>query len=100
MIALLKAQIPQDPPLPEIPPAQEPPAAPDEDPAPAHPRATFLVLGAIGQAASVLYLSVLNFGGTRLADVFRRRRGLTAGATSVVGAAFIAFAVKLSVASA
>ena len=70
------------------------------DPAYAHPWASFLFLGLLAQAASVVYLSVLIFGGTRLAEAFRRRRGLSAGATSIVGAAFIAFAVKLSVAGA
>jgi glycogen operon protein len=33
VVALLRAQIPQDPPLPEIPPTQEPPALPEENPA-------------------------------------------------------------------
>lgn len=67
------------------------------DPAYAHPELSFLVLGTLLQIASVIYLSVLIFAGTRLADLFRRRRALAAGATSTVGAVFLAFAVKLSV---
>ncbi|WP_232677173.1 leucine efflux protein LeuE [Nocardioides sp. R-C-SC26] len=66
------------------------------DPAYAHPALTFLVLGTMLQIASALYLSALIFGGTRLAAVFRRRRGLTAAATAGVGAVFLGFAVKLS----
>ncbi|WP_435770602.1 leucine efflux protein LeuE [Nocardioides sp. SYSU DS0651] len=70
------------------------------DPGYAHPALSFLVLGAFLQAGSVAYLSALIFGGTRLADAFGRRRGLAAGATSAVGAVFLAFAVKLSLAHA
>jgi len=70
------------------------------DPAYAHPALSFLVLGVLLQAGSVAYLSVLIFGGTRLAAGFRRRRALAAAATSGVGAVFLAFAVKLSVAHA
>lgn len=64
----------------------------------AHPALSFAVLGLMAQVVSVMYLSVLIFTGTRLADSFRRRRRLSAGASSVVGAAFLAFAFKLSVA--
>ncbi len=70
------------------------------DPDYAYPAIAFLELGVIVQAASFLYLSALIFGGVRLAQVFRARRALAAGGTSVVGAAFIGFAVKLSLASA
>ena len=68
------------------------------DPSYAHPALTFVILGAFAQAASVLYLSVLIFGGVRLAAAFRRRKALSAGATSGVGAIFLGFAVKLSLA--
>lgn len=68
------------------------------DPAYAYPALSFVVLGALAQLASVLYLSVLIFGGTRLAAAFRRRRRLSAGATSAAGALFLGFAVKLSLA--
>ncbi|NEA99773.1 leucine efflux protein LeuE [Streptomyces sp. SID13726] len=70
------------------------------DSAYAYPAVSFVVLGAFAQVASFLYLTVLIFGGTRLAEVFRRRRMLSAGATSAAGALFLGFAVKLSLASA
>ncbi|MBB6076492.1 leucine efflux protein LeuE [Streptomyces paradoxus] len=64
----------------------------------AYPALSFVVLGVLAQLASVLYLSALIFGGTRLAAAFRRRRRLSAGATSAAGALFLGFAVKLSLA--
>ncbi|MEU3444365.1 leucine efflux protein LeuE [Streptomyces griseoincarnatus] len=70
------------------------------DPAYAYPALSFVVLGALAQIASVLYLSALIFSGTRLAAAFRRRRRLSAGATSAAGALFLGFAAKLSTASA
>ncbi|GAA1507036.1 leucine efflux protein LeuE [Nocardioides humi] len=69
------------------------------DPAYAHPALSFVVLGTLAQIASVAYLSALIFFGTRLAAAFRRRRALSAGATSAVGAVFLGFAVKLSFAT-
>ncbi|QNE75434.1 leucine efflux protein LeuE [Streptomyces finlayi] len=65
-----------------------------------NPVAGFVTLGVLLQMASVLYLSALIFGGSRLAAVFRRRRTLSAGATSAAGVLFLGFAVKLSLASA
>ncbi|MEW2447472.1 leucine efflux protein LeuE [Streptomyces parvulus] len=70
------------------------------DPGYAHPALPFVVLGGLAQVASFLYLSALIFSGTRLAAAFRRRKRLSAGATSAAGALFLGFAVKLSVASA
>ncbi|MCA2200197.1 leucine efflux protein LeuE [Streptomyces griseoincarnatus] len=70
------------------------------DPGYAYPALSFVVLGAFAQIASVLYLSALIFSGTRLAAAFRRRRRLSAGATSAAGALFLGFAAKLSTASA
>ncbi|MDT3725995.1 leucine efflux protein LeuE [Streptomyces sp. DSM 41972] len=70
------------------------------DPAYAYPALSFVVLGVFAQIASVLYLSALIFSGTRLAAAFRRRRRLSAGATSAAGALFLGFAAKLSTASA
>ncbi|MCX2927164.1 leucine efflux protein LeuE [Streptomyces sp. NEAU-W12] len=69
------------------------------DPAYAYPALSFVVLGILAQIASVLYLSALIFGGTRLAAAFRRRRALSAGATSAAGALFLGFAAKLSLAA-
>ncbi|MFB7912416.1 leucine efflux protein LeuE [Streptomyces sp. NPDC056061] len=70
------------------------------DPGYAYPALSFLVLGTLLQIASFLYLSMLIFGGTRLSAAFRRRRRLSAGATSAAGLLFLGFAVKLSLASA
>ncbi|MEU2795316.1 leucine efflux protein LeuE [Streptomyces sp. NPDC007027] len=69
------------------------------DPGYAYPALSFLVLGTLLQLASFAYLSVLIFGGTRLAAVFRRRKRLSAGATSAAGALFLGFAAKLSLSS-
>ncbi|MEU1122525.1 leucine efflux protein LeuE [Streptomyces sp. NPDC005899] len=69
------------------------------DPGYAYPALSFLLLGALLQAGSFLYLSVLIFGGTRLAAAFRRRKRLSAGATSAAGVLFLGFAAKLSFSS-
>ncbi|CAM8822397.1 leucine efflux protein LeuE [Burkholderia pseudomallei] len=66
------------------------------DPAYAHPALSFVVLGAIAQLASFVYLSTLIFTGARLADHFRRRRKLAAGG---VGGLFVGFSVKLALAT-
>ncbi|QQC91009.1 leucine efflux protein LeuE [Streptomyces alfalfae] len=58
-----------------------------------------LVISLFAQAASFLYLTALIFSGTRLAAAFRRRKRLSAGATSAAGALFLGFAVKLSLSS-
>lgn len=70
------------------------------DPGYAYPALSFVVLGAFAQLASFLYLTALIFGGTRLAAAFRRRKRLSAGATTAAGALFLGFAVKLTLASA
>ncbi|MFE5633795.1 leucine efflux protein LeuE [Streptomyces sp. NPDC056463] len=70
------------------------------DPAYAYPALSFLVLGTLLEIGSFLYLTMLIFGGTRLATAFRRRRRLSAGATSAAGALFLGFAAKLSLSSA
>ncbi|MEJ8636952.1 leucine efflux protein LeuE [Streptomyces sp. NPDC006475] len=69
------------------------------DPAYAYPALSFVVLGALAQLASFLYLTLLIFTGTHLAEAFRRRKRLSAGATSAAGALFLGFAVKLSLSS-
>ncbi|MEU9555255.1 leucine efflux protein LeuE [Streptomyces fumanus] len=68
------------------------------DPGYAYPALSFVVLGAFAQLFSFLYLSALIFSGTRLAAAFRRRRTLSATATSAAGALFLGFAAKLSLA--
>ncbi|MFJ5141022.1 leucine efflux protein LeuE [Streptomyces sp. NPDC088707] len=70
------------------------------DPSYAYPALSFLVLGTLLEIGSFLYLTMLIFGGTRLAAAFRRRRRLSAGATSAAGALFLGFAAKLSLSSA
>ncbi|WP_031149678.1 leucine efflux protein LeuE [Streptomyces erythrochromogenes] len=67
------------------------------DPSYAYPALSFLVLGGLLQTGSFLYLTLLIFGGTRLSDAFRRRKRLSAGATSAAGVLFLGFAAKLAV---
>ncbi|MEV4101445.1 leucine efflux protein LeuE [Nonomuraea sp. NPDC049649] len=69
------------------------------DPGYATPALSFLILGAIIQVFSALYLTALIFGGSFLADQFRARRRLSAGLTSGVGAVFLAFGASLAASS-
>jgi leucine efflux protein len=69
------------------------------DPGYAHPALTFIALGAILQFFSALYLSTLIFTGTRLAQAFRRRQGLSAVLKGGVGTLFLGFGAKLAMAS-
>ncbi|MFE2306120.1 leucine efflux protein LeuE [Streptomyces sp. NPDC059411] len=67
------------------------------DPGYAYPALSFLLLGGLLQIGSFLYLTTLIFGGTRLAAAFRRRKRLSAGASSAAGVLFLGFAAKLAV---
>ncbi|GAA4805861.1 leucine efflux protein LeuE [Streptomyces ziwulingensis] len=69
------------------------------DPGYAYPALSFVVLGVFAQLFSVVYLSALIFSGTKLAAAFRRRKRLSAGATTAAGALFLGFAAKLTLAS-
>ncbi|GAT65637.1 leucine efflux protein LeuE [Planomonospora sp. ID91781] len=69
------------------------------DPAYSSPALSFLVLGAILQVFSMLYLTALIFGGTYLAAQFRRRRRLAATLTAVAGVLFVGFGARLATAS-
>ena len=69
------------------------------EPGYAHPALSFLVLGAVVQFFSLLYLTALIFGGRFLAGQFQRRRRLAAGAATGVGALFVGFSLKLATAS-
>ena len=69
------------------------------DPTYAYPALSFLLLAAILQLCSALYLSALIFGGTALAGIFRRRRRLASGLTAGVGALFLGFGIRLATAS-
>jgi len=66
------------------------------DPRYPHPGLSFTLLGVIVQFFSVLYLSILIFGGANLALQFRRRRRLSAAATGGVGGLFVSFGAKLA----
>ncbi len=68
------------------------------DPSYGAPALSFLILGTIIQIFSALYLSALIFSGTYLSTQFRRRRRLSAGLTSGVGALFLGFGAKLATA--
>jgi leucine efflux protein len=70
------------------------------DPAYAYPALSFLVLGIILTLFSATQLSILIFTGTFLAAQFRRRRRLTAGMATAVGALFVGFSLRLATASA
>ncbi|GLX18002.1 MULTISPECIES: leucine efflux protein LeuE [Streptomyces] len=67
------------------------------DPGYSYPALSFLLLGTVSQLVSFLYLSTLIFAGTRLSAAFRRRKRLSAGATSAAGVIFLGFAAKLAV---
>ncbi|MEV0353596.1 leucine efflux protein LeuE [Nonomuraea sp. NPDC050680] len=69
------------------------------DPGYSAPVLSFLILGAIIQVFSLLYLTALILGGTFLATQFRARRKLSAGLTSGVGALFLGFGAKLATTS-
>jgi leucine efflux protein len=69
------------------------------EPGYAHPALSFLVLAAVLQVFSMLYLTALIFGGKALAGQFRTRRRLAAGVTTGVGAVFVGFGIKLATAS-
>ncbi|CAG2137623.1 leucine efflux protein LeuE [Cupriavidus numazuensis] len=60
---------------------------------------SFLALGVVVQIFSFLYLTTLIFVGVKLAAAFRRRRRLSAGVSSGVGAMFIGFGAKLATAT-
>ncbi|MFV0284716.1 MAG: leucine efflux protein LeuE [Castellaniella sp.] len=66
------------------------------DPAYPHPALPFLILATILQACSALYLSVLIFGGARLAAAFRRRQGLARLGSGLVGLLFLGFAGRMA----
>jgi len=66
------------------------------DPLYPHPGLSFVFLGAIGQAFSALYLSVLILAGARLAAAFHARRRLLGATSAGVGALFLGFGLKLA----
>ncbi len=66
------------------------------DPAYPHPALSFLILAVILQCFSFLYLSLLIFGGARLAGAFRRRPGIARLGSGATGMLFLWFAVRLA----
>lgn len=66
------------------------------DPGYAYPAVSFLILAIILQICSMLYLSTLIFGGSRLAAAFRRRQGLARVGSGLVGALFLWFAGRMA----
>ncbi|WP_140918099.1 leucine efflux protein LeuE [Limnobaculum xujianqingii] len=59
----------------------------------------FFILGSILEAFSMLYLSVLIFGGATLASMFRQRYGLAKLSNGCIGTLFLAFGLKLALAT-
>ena len=68
------------------------------EPGYAYPALSFLVLGAVVQFFSAVYLTALILGGQFLAGQFRRRPRLSAGVTAGLGALFVGFGIKLATA--
>lgn len=60
-----------------------------------HPALSFLLLAAMLQTVSMLYLSLLIFSGVSLVSWFGRYRRLAAGGMGAVGMMFVGFAAKL-----
>jgi len=69
------------------------------DPHFGYPALSFVALGLVCQVCSFAYLTTIILVGARLADAFRRRRRLSAGMTSGVGAMFLGFSAKLATAT-
>ena len=69
------------------------------DPSYSAPALSFLILALILQLCSFTYLTVLIFGGSYIAERFRRGRRLSAGFSTGVGALFLGFGIKLATAS-
>ncbi|MDP9797030.1 leucine efflux protein [Catenuloplanes nepalensis] len=69
------------------------------DPGYAHPELSFLLLGAIVQVCSALYLTALILSGSYLAAQFRRRRLLARAGSTAIGALFVTFGAKLATAT-
>ncbi|GAB7043182.1 leucine efflux protein LeuE [Catenuloplanes niger JCM 9533] len=69
------------------------------DPGYAYPELSFLLLGAIVQICSALYLTALILSGSYLAAQFRRRHVLARAGTTAIGALFVTFGAKLATAT-
>jgi leucine efflux protein len=69
------------------------------DPSYGYPAVSFLVLGLIVEVVSAVYLSVLIFAGSFVATQFRARERLSRWLSTLLGAVFIGFGVRLATAS-
>jgi len=70
------------------------------DPSYPQPVIPFLILALTIQTLSLIYLAVLIYAGTTLAESFNKRKKVSAVSGGSVGVGFVAFAVKLALASA
>ena len=70
------------------------------DPSYPQPVIPFLILALTIQMLSLIYLAVLIYAGTTLAESFNKRKKVSAVSGGSVGVGFVAFAVKLALASA
>ena len=70
------------------------------DPSYPQPAIPFLILALTIQAFSLIYLAVLIYAGSTLAESFKKRKKVSAISGGSVGIGFVGFAVKLALASA
>ena len=70
------------------------------DPSYPQPAIPFLILALTIQTFSLIYLAVLIYAGSTLAESFRKRKKVSAVSGGSVGIGFVGFAVKLALASA
>lgn len=66
------------------------------DPSYGYPAVSFLILGLIVEVVSALYLSVLIFTGSFVATQFRARERLSRWLSTLLGAVFIGFGLRLA----
>lgn len=65
------------------------------DPSAGHTGLAFMLLGLVVEVISICYLSLLIFGGDRLAGIFRRHQRLSRMGNGSVGLLFIGFAARM-----
>lgn len=70
------------------------------DPEYSQPVIPFLILALTIQILSFVYLTLLIYAGTTLAETFKKRKRMSAISGGSVGIGFVAFAIKLALASA
>jgi leucine efflux protein len=65
------------------------------DPSKGHTGLAFMLLGLVVELISICYLSLLIFGGDRLAGIFRRHQRLSRMGNGSVGLLFMGFAARM-----